>query len=154
MPADEAAFVSVVAAAQKEAGKADNDMQRGGVKAKRDQALCQAVTSLGVHEWVGTVKQIAANSDGKGVFAVEISKGITVKTWNNSLSDIVHNTLLQPGSPLFNTASTLKKGQSVKFSGSLFRGTGADCFYESSLGLRGKLMDPEFIFRFSSLTPM
>ena len=154
LPEDEATFVSLVTSAQQEAGKADNDMQRGGIKAKRDQALCKSIKSLGAQNWVGKVTQIGANSDGKGVFAVEVAKSVTVKTWNNDFSDMLHKTLLQPGSPLFNTASNLKKGQWVKFSGSFFKGTEGDCVYESSLGLRGKLMDPEFIFRFSSISPL
>ena len=154
LPAAEANFVSLVSSAQKEASKADNDMQRGGIKAKRDQGLCKSIQGLGAQDWVGKVTQIGANSDGKGVFAVELAKDITVKTWNNDFSDIMHKTLFQPGSPLFNTASNLKKGQMVKFSGTFFKGTEGDCVYESSLGLRGKLMDPEFIFRFSSITPL
>ena len=66
----------------------------------------------------------------------------------------MHHTLMQPGSPLFNTASGLKVGQKVKFSGTFFKGVSGDCLYESSLRLQSKVEDPEFIFRFSSITPM
>ena len=34
-------------------------------------------------DWIGQVREIGANSDGKGVLAIAISKRITVKTWNN-----------------------------------------------------------------------
>ena len=103
-------------------------------------------------DWAG--QEIGANSDGKGVLAIAISKRITVKTWNNDFSDLMHHTLMQPGSPLFNTASGLKVGQKVKFSGTFFKGVSGDCLYESSLRLQSKVEDPEFIFRFSSITPM
>ena len=108
----------------------------------------------GSDRWIGQVREIGANSDGKGVLAIAISKRITVKTWNNDFSDLMHHTLMQPGSPLFNTASGLKVGQKVKFSGTFFKGVSGDCLYESSLRLQSKVEDPEFIFRFSSITPM
>ena len=154
MPKGQASLVAIVAAAQKDSEKIDNDMQRGGIKAKRDQALCQSVGSTAVTDWIGQVREIGANSDGKGVLAIAISKRITVKTWNNDFSDLMHHTLMQPGSPLFNTASGLKVGQKVKFSGTFFKGVSGDCLYESSLRLQSKVEDPEFIFRFSSITPM
>ncbi|MNX75927.1 hypothetical protein D3C86_1074180 [compost metagenome] len=154
LPADEMAFISILAAAQQDARKADNDMQRGGIKAKRDQELCKAINKLSVQDWVGKVTHIGANSDGKGVFSIEIAKDITVKTWNNEFSDMMHKTLLQPGSPLFTTASNLKNGQMVKFSGSFFKGLEGDCVFESSMSLQGKLADPEFIFRFGGVAPL
>jgi hypothetical protein len=73
-------------------------------------------------------------------------------TWNNDLSDISDNTLIQPGTELFRSASSLKKGQRVSFSGS-FVPAREGCISESSITLRGKLDDPDFIFRFSSVAP-
>jgi hypothetical protein len=45
----------------------------------------------------------------------------------------------------------MKRGQKVIFSGRFFQGTDGDCLGESSLTLRGKVKEPEFIFRFSEV---
>ena len=143
IPSLQQTFVSIVSAAQSQSRSAANDMQRGGVKANRDQSLCAQFQSLDVTEWVGTVRTIDSNSDGKGVLAVDIAPRITLKTWNNSLSDVTSNTLIEPGSPLFQAASAMKRGQKVRFSGTFLAGgssDGGDCLKEASLTLRGKFI--------------
>jgi hypothetical protein len=154
LPEVQLAFVQTVGEAQNKARSAENDMQRGGIKAARDKQLCSQLKSRAVKEWIGKVQRVDANSDGKGVFSVEIAKNVEVKTWNNSFSDVIHKTMLEPGTPLFNTAASLKKGQLIKFSGTFFNGSEGDCLAESSLSLSGKVKDPEFIFRFTAIEPL
>ena len=110
LPPLEANFVSIVAKAQNDSRQTDNDMQKGGVKAKRDTALCNAMTSLQVQDWIGTVQSINSNSDGKGVLEILIAPDVVVKTWNNAVSDILSHTLIEPGSPVFESASAMKHG--------------------------------------------
>lgn len=150
-PADEAEFISIVSDAQTKTRGAANDMQKGGIKAEREKALCAKMKTLQVSNWTGWVTSIDSNSDGKGVLEIEIANDITVTTWNNDLSDIMHKTLLEPGSAVFSAASQMKKRQAVTFSGALSRGLENDCFFESSMTLDGKLLDPEFIMRFTSI---
>lgn len=150
-PELQAQFVGTVGEAQSKARSAENDMQLGGIKAARDKKLCSQLKSRSVKDWIGKVQRVGANSDGKGVFSVEIAKDLEVKTWNNSFSDVLHETMLTPGTPLFNTAAALKKGQMIKFSGTFFSGSEGDCLAEGSLSLSGKVKDPEFIFRFTAI---
>lgn len=152
LPPLETRFVEIVSTAQSESRKAENDMQRGGIKAKRDQALCEAMATPAVTDWIGTVTKIDSNSDGKGVLQISIAPDILVKTWNNALSDIGSKTLLEPGSPVFVSASAMKSGQRVVFSGDFTRGSQGDCLGEGSMSLRGKIEDPEFILRFSKIS--
>ncbi|WP_238888600.1 hypothetical protein [Achromobacter insuavis] len=154
LPKDQQEFVQIVASAQKQARNTENDMQRGGIKAARDQQICAVMKSRAVSGWIGTVKLVDANSDGKGVFTVEIAHDVRVKTWNNAFSDISDKTMFEPGSALFNTASQLKKGQRVKFSGMFLKGSQGECVREASISLSGKVQDPDFIFRFSSVEPL
>ena len=154
LPADQRKFIEITQDAQAKARSAENDMQKGGVKAERDKLLCASLPSLSVKDWIGKVDKIDANSDGKGVVSIEIAKNILVKTWNNDLSDLMDHTLINPGTPLFNAASQLKKGARVKFSGSFFNGGDGDCVKESSLSLSGKVKEPEFIFRFEGISPL
>ena len=149
LPADEEKFIAVVAQAQSDGKKTENDMQRGGVKAARDKEICALLTNLNINNWIGKIDLIDANSDGKGVLSVEIANNIKLTTWNNALSDLIDQTLIEPGTPLFVTASAMKKGDLVEFSGVLFEGTEGDCVKETSLTLSGKVMEPEFLFKFS-----
>jgi hypothetical protein len=153
LPPLEAKLVQITSEAQEASRVVENDMQRGGIKNKRDKDICALMKSLAVQHWVGTVKTVDANSDGKGVLAIQIAEDVFVKTWNNALSDITDQTLIDPNTELFKVASSMQSGQSVNFSGRFFTGTEGDCIEESSLTLRGKLRQPEFIFKFSSVTP-
>lgn len=156
-PADEAAFIQIVADAQQKAHDAQNDMQKGGIKAERDKALCQSLQTSSAQHWTGKIKTIDSTSDGKGVLAVEIADNILVKTWNNALSDIAYHTVLEPGSPVFVAAARMKPGMPVALSGSFFRASddgSGDCFKESSVRLSGKLREPEFIFKFDFIAPL
>ncbi len=146
----ESTFIAIVAEAQRANKGVENGTQRGGIKATREKKLCEAMTSLRVTNWIETMASIDANSDGKGVLKVDLAKNITIKTWDNELSDIRSKILIEPGTPLFNIVSTLKMGQVIKFSGTFLKGNGGNCLSESSLRLSGKLRDPKFIFRFSA----
>lgn len=147
-PQTQARFIETVSAAQQKSKDADNDMQRGSAKSERDKNVCALLKTMKVKDWTGKITNITSNSDGKGVIEVEIAKNITVKTWNNALSDIGDHTLIEPGTKFFDFVASLKKGTKIQFSGNFFRGSSGDCVKESSMSLRGKLEDPEFIFSF------
>jgi hypothetical protein len=152
LPSDEAALVRIISDSQRETEASENDMQKGGVKHRRDKDICSLMQDLSVDNWVGTLKKIDANSDGKGVLEISLAKDVEVTTWNNDFSDRSDHTLIEPGSPLFQTASSMKKGQTVTFAGRFFSGGEGDCLKEGSVTLSGKLSEPEFIFRFSSIS--
>ncbi|TKU44009.1 hypothetical protein FDX24_05455 [Citrobacter sp. wls716] len=147
---NEAAFVDVIKKSMIDASNAKNDMQIGGVKSVRDKSICSILKVKSVSNWIGEVKNISANSDGKGVIALSLPSNITIKTWNNSLSDIRSNTLVEPGTDVFNSASGLNPGDVVYFSGTFFDDKD-NCILEASLSLSGKVKEPEFIFKFSDI---
>ena len=149
-PKDQRSFIQIILVAQRNQAAAENDMQRGGVKYKRDSEICDSVGRF-VKGWFGTVDKVDSNSDGLGTLSIYIAPDIRVKTWSNAFSDRSDSTLIQPSSELFMKASSLKVGDKVVFSGNFFTGNDGDCFKESSLTLQGKLADPEFIFRFRSV---
>jgi RNA polymerase subunit RPABC4/transcription elongation factor Spt4 len=151
LPSDEVTFIQAVAAAREEAGGAQNDMQRGGILAKRNKAICAALSSASVFNWVGTIVTVDSNSDGKGVLAVSLAEKLTVTTWNNALSDAMDGTLIEPGTKLFADASAMAPGQRVVFSGAFIVSDETGCIGEESMTLRGKLDDPDFTFRFTGI---
>ncbi len=112
--------------------------------------MCNILSSASADNWVGTIYKLSSNNDGKGVLEVQIASDVWIKTWNNSFSDISDYTLIEPESSLFSNASSLKKGQSIKFSGNFIRET-SDCLREGSMSISGSMTEPEYIMRFSSI---
>jgi len=102
-----------------------------------------------VDDWTGTISNLDANGDGKGVVEIEIALDINVSTWNNAFSDYSDNTLIEPGK-MFDRLLEMETGQIVMFSGKLMESSD-DCVNDSRLSLRGKLDDPDFIFKFSEV---
>lgn len=145
-------FIETVAKSQSESIRAENDMQRGGIKSTRDKFVCQLLKTRNIKNWEGYISKLSANSDGLGVLSVEIAQGITLKTWNNSFSDITDKTLIQPESKLFNSASQMRVGQKISFSGMFIKGDSRECVRESSISLSGSLRSPEYIFKFSEIS--
>lgn len=73
-PTEQESFLRIVTAAQSESRAAENDMQRGGINSRRDKQLCETMSALIAKHWIGTVKSVSSNSDGKGVLEIEIPR--------------------------------------------------------------------------------
>lgn len=152
-PANQTVLINASLLAIDKAKKADNDMQIGSALRERSKTICANMGPLAVEDWIGKVSEIGSNSDGLGILKIEIAKNVYLKTWNNWLSDSDHKTLIQPATPLFDAVANLKKGQKVKFSGNFFKDRNI-CIYESSLTLDSKVKEPEFIFKFTKVSPL
>ena len=88
---------------------------------------------MSVSNWVGRVKTLQSNGDGKGILEITLDDGIQVVTENNFLSDIGYHTLIEPSSPLFAAVSGMKVGDQVLFAGNFFPGgNDVDCVREAS----------------------
>jgi hypothetical protein len=154
IPSDEASFISIVQEAHRAYSAAgSNELRAGSTRPARAKKLCAAFRGLKVTGWSGVVSQLSTNSDGHGVVVIDIADDVQIGTWNNSVSDSFHHTLLDPESPLYHLALSLQKGSPVKFSGEFFR-KDSDCFYESSITMSGSMTQPQFIFHFLQLAPI
>lgn len=130
---------------------AANEMAAGAQQQKRAKALCSILgKSRAAKDWTGFITELSSNGDGLGVLAIETGKGVTIKTWNNALSDSGDNTLLPLDSPVMEVAMNLSVGQAVQFSGTFVRDR-TQCIRESSITQDGSMRQPEFIMRFTSL---
>jgi hypothetical protein len=151
MPAQEQKFISIIRSANNQYGNGANDMQKGAARPWRAQQLCDVFRSMfQINNWIGQVSELSSNGDGKGVLSLTLAPEITVGTWNNSLSDIMDNTLIDPKSSLFTKAAALKVGEWISFSGTFPRAD-VDCVKESSLTLDGSITSPNFVFQFSDV---
>ena len=151
MPGDQASLIAAVEAARQQYASGANEMAKGAARPARAQAICNVLHGRSVNGWIGRVAELTTNGEGKGVLSIEIGPEVSTKTWNNSLSDIGDHTLIEPSSALFNTATRLRVGQLVTFGGTLFADK-TDCVRESSMTLAGSIREPEFIFRFQSVS--
>ena len=153
MPAAEKAVIDAVEDARRTYATASNEMQKGGARGARQKSVCAAIPDRKAHMWIGNVSTISSNSEGKGVLSVTIAPGVQVKTFNNAFSDIRDHTLIEPSTSLFQKASSLDVGQTVRFSGNFFDSS-VDCIEEASFTLEGSVTEPEFIMQFSNVTPL
>ena len=156
MPAEQRVFQTTIETARSAYVTAPNDLVRGKERPKRGVAICSAMPSPEVKDWVGTVYNLTSANDGSGVFSVEIAGDIWVSTWNNYESQTATGlqTLIAADSPLFARLEGLREGDPVIFTGSFFMDNqGEDCFKEFSLTMDGSMSQPEFLFAFSEVRP-
>jgi hypothetical protein len=150
IPSDQARFERAVLSARTSYTGAANELAAGGIRSSRQQAICDALNNQQASDWVGRIETLTSNGDGKGVVSLSMTQYIHVATWNNSLSDIRDNTLIDPTSSMFKQLATLKVGDLVIFSGG-FSSSNTDCVGEQSVTLQGSMTSPEFTMRFSSI---
>jgi hypothetical protein len=153
-PEDQLKFIKVVTDSVSGFRGAKNELQQSIL---RDQRMAEITTALHrrytVNSWVGTINHLKTNVDGKAILSVSISPDIKVKTFNNSLSDINSNTLIEKNTTVYSNLLYLYTGQRVKFTGS-FLPSSTDFIQETSLTIDGSMRKPEFLFSFKSLTPI
>ena len=125
-------------------------MAKGASRLNRKQALCSILTGTHIDQWIGKATSLTTNSSGKGIVAVEIAPGVTIKTFNNELSDAFDHTLLSQDLTVFRQAMTLKEGDTISFGGD-FTPNDIDCVEETSITLKGSMTEPEFLFHFTSI---
>lgn len=153
VPAAQQAMSDAVATGREEAESAQTDLQRANVLNVRSESLCDSVPDGTATDWVGTVKTVDANGEGKAVVVLTIEEDIEIGTWNNALSDVGDGTLIDQGSDLFDAALELAPGDTVRFSGTLKSGTDANdrCFYTSNFTETMSIDSPDCIMVFTSL---
>jgi len=137
--------------------QAGNKMAKGMVRHDRSNALCRFGKSPlaqyrgVVSDRIGTISEMDAVSDGRGILAVRLSPRLSVATTNNDLSEMLGPPTLVPVvSAVHRVALALAVGQAVRFSGTLFPYP-VDCARETSLTVDGGMEDPSFLFRFTEL---
>lgn len=131
---------------------APNEMAAGGQRPVRKAAIC-AMAGDQVRAWVGTVEQLTAASNGDGALRVRLDARTQLATRTGSFGDTETRTLIPAGSPLFATASGLRRGQRIAFEGRFFQDRD-DCLEEVSLTVRGGMTAPIFLFRFTAIRPL
>ncbi len=109
-PSDQKIFVTVVGEFINKFKSAKNEIQQSTLRDRRKESISNILQNRTIHNWEGAVSNLRTNSDGDAVLRVSLSKNITIKTWNNSLSDIGSNTMIKKGSNLYSKLWDLSEG--------------------------------------------
>lgn len=150
LPSDQVRFIAAIAQARSKFTSAPNELAAGGIRNVRQQAICTALQGQNASGWIAKVAYLSTNGDGRGVITLDLEPGLQVSTWNNDVSDYSNKTLVDPDTQLFKSMVTLRRGDTVRFSGGFFP-SNLDCVGEQSVTLAGSMKSPVFTMRFSSI---
>jgi hypothetical protein len=149
--AAQAKFISIIETAKDAIGDAETDLQRNVALRARDKDLCATLGNNKATDWTGLIDNVGANGEGKAYVEIKIADRITIKTWNNALSDFSDNTLIPTSSDFFNNLVAMKDGDLVKFSATFLKGSNS-CLTKANMTEIFYGISPEFIVKFSNVT--
>jgi len=152
IPSDEKKLILAVSNSLVTYEASKNEIQKSISREKRKNLIAASSVAFTVSNWVGVINRIDTSIDGKAIVSIRISTETEIGTWNNSLSDITSNTLIDKGSQVYDQVIPMSVGDKVKFSGS-FLSADKDYFEERSLTTDGSMRNPEFLFRFNDIRP-
>ncbi|HEY7389101.1 MAG TPA: hypothetical protein VH640_11375 [Bryobacteraceae bacterium] len=152
MPTDEMTFISTVLSFKAHYAEGANDFQKSTVRRDRATALATVLPTRSADGWIGTVSAMRTTSDGDGILEIHPlgQESITIES---GISLLGNNTLIRPGSQLYQQVSHLSVGAKVIFSGR-FESSDLDYLKEGSLTEPGAMDEPEFIFGFTDVKPV
>lgn len=153
IPADQQVFLDRIESAKGDLENASNTLQRADALTRRDSELCNILEDRTASDWVGKVTSIGANREGKAYIEVEIADGIKIFTWNNALSDAGDNTLIPPGSALYQSLLDIQEGNEVRFTAVLMRGDDS-CLKRGNITITFYGIRPEFLATFKTVTKL
>lgn len=133
--------------------KAKNELQKSSLRSGRRDAIRSILNNFEVHNWSGKIVELSTNSEGKAILSIRIAPNIEIKTWNNALSDVVSNTLIEQDSKLYKQLMALSNHQQITFSGYFFQSED-DHIKETSMTEKGSMANPEFLMKFTTVTPI
>jgi hypothetical protein len=143
LPVTERAYIAAIHDAQAKYRDAANDLKRSSVYVDMMNAIHVAVPGGAASSWIGTIAGLGTNGDGNAWVEITIADDMTVKTWNNSFSDVQSHTLIANGSTVYRVLADLDKGTTVRFTAQLLA--------LGDITEAGKVNSPEMIARFSVL---
>jgi len=146
-------FMQVIEDGRSKIKDASTDLQRSAALRDRDNALCAVIPSYTATDWIGEIRDIGANGEGKAYLTIVIGEDARVQTWNNAISDIGDDTLIPSTNPIFDVILPLEEGDKVKFSAEFLRGRDT-CLKQGNLTETFYGTDPEFIVRFTKIEPI
>ncbi|NTB99099.1 zinc ribbon domain-containing protein [Agrobacterium tumefaciens] len=152
LPERQTSFIAAISDYKTRFDAAGNELQQSVLRDERRMAILKAVGGqLRAEGWLGTLLKLETNGDGNAIVIVRVAPNIDLATWNNAMSDILHSTLIEKGTPLYASLVNMSAGDRVKVSGNFIRAE-ADGLFEQSITIRGAMTAPEFLFKFTDIS--
>ncbi|MCQ1772887.1 zinc ribbon domain-containing protein [Neorhizobium galegae] len=152
LPTKQTTFISAIADYSKRFNAASNELQQSALRDQRRAAILAALgPQLEADGWVGTLRKLETNGDGKAIVTVRLAPDVDILTWNNALSDALHSTMIEKGTPLYAALMNMAVRDKVKVSGIFIRAD-LDGIFENSMTIKGAMTTPEFLFRFNNIS--
>jgi hypothetical protein len=150
LPSAEEKFIKTVKEYETVYDEASTELKRSKAVSDRNSELC-GLTGGSIEEWVGEITEIGSNNDGHAHIEIRIDDNIRIHTWNNAISDLSDDTLIQSGSKLWEKLSEMDQGAQVKFTGE-FVADSEGCVQTTNMTETFGVMDPQFLARFSNVS--
>lgn len=152
LPEQQASFIAAISDYKTHFDSAGNELQQSILRDERRMAILKALGGqLRAEGWSGTLRKLETNNDGDAVVTVRVASNIDLATWNNAISDVLHSTLIEKGTPLYATLVNMSVGDKVRVSGNFIRAE-ADGLFEQSITIHGAMTAPEFLFKFTDIS--
>jgi hypothetical protein len=113
MPQDQTQFIAIVERFDHAYTQAGSDIVKSAARLQRAKAIWDAIRTPVVRNWTAMVFKVSSTQEAKGILKLALSTEVWVTTSSDTISDVGHNTLIDPKSPLFDQAVLLKKNQQV-----------------------------------------
>lgn len=148
IPAAQKSLVNIVEEYALLYQESENELKKSKIWKERGKKLFnQPDLQDGIFKnWIGVIDEMGTNSDGDAYLTIKINDKISIKTWNNSFSDIVDGTLIKHGTKIYTALEDLKKGATVVFSAKMIK--------FGNLTEKGKVTEPEIIAKFTKIEPI
>jgi peptidoglycan hydrolase-like protein with peptidoglycan-binding domain len=145
-------FSVLIESFEDEYRSASNELKKSAVRTERKNAIKTFLNGkMSIKNWTGRLKYMGTNSEGKAYVNVVLDDSkIHLLTWDNSFSDMWHNTLIEQSTQLYRTIAEINEGDKVSVSGTFLSGE-EDYISEQSVTERGSMTEPEFTFIFKSI---
>ena len=151
LPQKQAAFVATIVDYKQRFNSTSNELQRNVLRDQRRVSILKVLDSRGrIDDWIGTLRKLDTNGDGKAIVIIRVAPEIDIHTAGSSLGDLEYRSMIEKNSPVYAQLMNMKTGDTVKFSGSFIYGE-IDGIAESSLTIAGAMQAPEFLFRFTEI---
>ena len=148
LPEQQQRFLAITKDFAERFASAKNELQQSVLRRERSVALRDTLDSQRtISGWTGTIRALRTNTEGRAILTVRLSQNTEITTHNNAFSDLLDNTLIDQGTPLFNALMNMSVGDKVAVSGS-FIPSDDDWIGETSVTIRGSMTDPAFLVRF------
>ena len=148
--ADEQQQFTAIAKKYRDSHHAANDLANPAYQSQRANAICELFNgNLFVADWLGTVKDFWRVADGRVGLAVSLPAFETIDPYVTLLSG--EETLISPSDPLSKRILSLRRGQSLRFSGQ-FMPSAKSCLHEMRMTTSGAT-EQQWLFQFTAVPP-